>query len=48
MDENPKKYSKHFIAKLLNISRKTFYDRIINNDFKDDEIKILKDNKIII
>ena len=44
---NPKKYSKHFVADLLGMSRKTFYERLASNDFTESEIKILKENKII-
>lgn len=44
---NPKKYSKHFVAELLGMSRKTFYERLADDDFSEEEIKILKQNKII-
>lgn len=43
----PKKYSKHFVAELLKMSRKTLYERLESDDFSPDEVKILKDNKII-
>lgn len=44
---NPKKYSKHFVAELLSMSRKTFYERLEGDSFSDEEKKILKENKII-
>ena len=44
---NPKKYSKHFVAELLGMSRKTFYERLASDNFTQQEIKILKENKIV-
>lgn len=44
---NPKKYSKHFVADLLKMSRKTLYERLSSNDFTEEEIRTLKSNKII-
>lgn len=43
----PKKYSKHFISELLGMSRKTFYERLERDNFSEEEVKILKQNKII-
>lgn len=46
-DGNPKKYSKHFVAELLGMSRKTFYERLSSDNFTTQEIRTLKENKII-
>lgn len=35
------------IARLLNLSRPTVYDRLDKKDWRDSEIAILKENKII-
>ena len=46
-EDSPRKFSKSFVSSLLEMSRKTFYDRMDKDDFNANEIKILKDNKII-
>lgn len=43
----PKKYSKSFVSSLLGMSRKTFYDRMEKDDFSAEELKKLKENRII-
>jgi len=45
--DSPRKFSKTFVSSLLEMSRKTFYERMINDDFSADEIKKLKENRII-
>ena len=42
-----RKYTKKDIAKILNISRPTFYQRLDNNDWTAKEIIILKNNGIV-
>jgi len=46
-ENSPRKYSKSFVASLLRMSRKTFYERMEQDNFSHEETKILKDNKII-
>ena len=43
----PRKFSKSFVSSILGMSRKTFYDRMENDNFSAEEIKKLKDNRII-
>lgn len=45
--KTPRKFSKSFVSSILGMSRKTFYDRMAKDDFSAEEIKKLKDNRII-
>jgi len=41
------KIKKHYVAKLLSVSRPTLNLKLKDNDFSDDEIKTLRDNNVI-
>ncbi len=45
--DSPRKFSKSFVSSILGMSRKTFYDRMEKDEFSAEEIKKLKENRII-